>query len=254
MAFESVVDYDTVLENFEGPLDLLLHLIKEAKIEIREIFVSEVTEQYLEYVRAMPVLDVDRATEYLTMAATLLELKSKAVLPVEVLNPEDIDEQETFFRQVEEYAIFKTASEKLKKQEEVNRFYKEPDKSVGETKVVYTDFNLEGLVKAFFKLMMKVEEKKSAEVENRNIPREIFSVSDKIESIRSVLKERGFVSFYELFPVSVTRNELITTFQAMLELLKHQYIRVEQNELFGDITLILRDDRDEDIGEIDEYN
>lgn len=252
--FESVVDYNTVLDNFEGPIDLLLHLIKEAKIEIREIFVSKVTEQFLEYIRSMDKLDVDRATEYLTFAATLVELKSKAVLPKEDLNLEDIEMQENFFKRVEEYAIFKEASQKLKQQETVDRFYKEPDKSVGETKVVYTDFNLDGLVKAFFKLMMKVEEKKAADVENRNIPKEVFTVRQKIETIREVLREREYVSFFELFSAHASRNELITTFQATLELLKHQYIRVEQNELFGDITIYLKDDRDEEIGDIDEYN
>ena len=79
--FESVVDYSTKLDNFEGPLDLLLHLIKEAKIEIKEIFVSEVTEQFLQYMNGLDVLDVDKASEYLNMAATLLEIKSKSILP-----------------------------------------------------------------------------------------------------------------------------------------------------------------------------
>ena len=79
--FESVVDYSTKLENFEGPLDLLLHLIKEAKIEIKDIFVSEVTDQYLQYISNLNEIDVEKASEYLIMAATLLEIKSKAVLP-----------------------------------------------------------------------------------------------------------------------------------------------------------------------------
>lgn len=252
--FESIVDYDTVLDNFEGPLDLLLHLIKEAKIEIREIFVSNVTEQYLEYVRNMDVLDVDKATEYLTMASTLVEIKSKAILPKIDLDEDGISEEEAFFRQVEEYKLFKEATVKLKERENVDRFYKEPDKSVGETKIVYTDFNLDGLVKAFFKLMMKVEEKRASEVENKEIPKEVYTVRDKVDLIRTTLLDRGYISFYELFSLKASRTELITTFQATLELLKLQYIKVEQNEMFGDITLILREDRNEEIGEIDEYN
>lgn len=252
--FESIVDYDTVLDNFEGPLDLLLHLIKEAQIEIREIFVSDVTEQYLDYVRRMDILDVDKATEYLTMATTLVEIKSKAILPKIDINPDEISEEEAFFRQVEEYKLFKEATVKLKERENVDRFYKEPDKSVGETKIVYTDFNLEGLVNAFFKLMMKVEEKRSREVENKEIPKEVFTVADKVNFIRTTLLDRGYVSFYELFSIHASKTELITTFQATLELLKLQYIKVEQNDMFGDITLILREDRNEEIGEIDEYN
>ena len=252
--FESIVDYDTVLDNFEGPLDLLLHLIKEAKIEIREIFVSNVTEQYLEYVRNMDVLDVDKATEYLTMASTLVEIKSKAILPKLDLDEEGISEEEAFFRQVEEYKLFKEATTKLKERENVDRFYKDPDKSIGETKIVYTDFNLDGLVKAFFKLMMKVEERRSSEIENKEIPKEVYTVKDKVDLIRTTLLDRGYISFYELFSLKASRTELITTFQATLELLKLQYIKVEQNEIFGDITLILREDRNEEIGEIDEYN
>jgi segregation and condensation protein A len=252
--FESIVDYDTVLDNFEGPLDLLLHLIKEAKIEIREIFVSNVTEQYLEYVRNMDVLDVDKATEYLTMASTLVEIKSKAILPKIELDEDGISEEEAFFRQVEEYKLFKEATTKLKERENVDRFYKDPDKSIGETKIVYTDFNLDGLVKAFFKLMMKVEERRSSEVENKEIPKEVYTVKDKVDLIRTTLLDRGYISFYELFSLKASRTELITTFQATLELLKLQYIKVEQNEIFGDITLILREDRNEEIGEIDEYN
>ena len=80
--FESVVDYSTKLDIFEGPLDLLLHLIKEAKIEIKDVFVSKVTEQFLAYIEGLSILNVDKASEYLNMAATLLEIKSKSILPV----------------------------------------------------------------------------------------------------------------------------------------------------------------------------
>ncbi len=252
--FESIVDYDTVLDNFEGPLDLLLHLIKEAKIEIREIFVSDVTDQFVKYVQQLGTMDVDKVTEYLTMASTLVELKSKAVLPVIEEFDDGADSQEEFFRRVEEYALLKEASEKLKERENVDRFYKEPDKSIGETKIVYTEFNVDALVKAFFKLMMRVEDKRKSEIESKEIPKEVYSVKDKVNYIRSILLDRKFVSFYELFSLNVSRKELITTFQATLELLKLQYMRIEQKDLFGDITLILRDDRNEEIGEIDEYN
>ncbi len=252
--FESVVDYSTKLDNFEGPLDLLLHLIKEAKIEIKDIFVSQVTEQFLAYMDGVAVLDIDKASEYLNMAATLLEIKSKSILP-KVEEIEDFEDPETaLIRQLEEYKLFKEASEKLKGQENVDRFYKEPDKSVGEVKVVYTDFNLEGLIEAFSKLMMRVDDKKRQENVLKEIPKEVFTVKDKVEHIRTVLLDRKQMSFFEMFSSYYTRNELITTFQAMLELLKLQYIKVEQNGVFDDITIILRDDRNEELGEIDEYN
>ena len=126
--FESVVDYSTKLDNFEGPLDLLLHLIKEAKIEIKDIFVSQVTDQYLQYIASMDVIDVEKASEYLSMAATLVEIKSKALLPKPEEFLDDIeDPEQALIRQIEEYKLFKETSEKLKQQENVNRFYKEPD-------------------------------------------------------------------------------------------------------------------------------
>ena len=253
--FESVVDYSTKLDNFEGPLDLLLHLIKEAKIEIKDVFVSQVTEQFLSYMASVENLDVDKASEYLNMAATLLEIKSKSILPKIEEYLDDIeDPEQALIRQLEEYKLFKEASEKLKEQENVLRFYKEPDKSVGDVKVVYTDFNLDGLISAFSKLLMRVDDKKRQENVLKEIPKEVFTVKDKVDHIRTTLLEKQEMSFFELFTHYYTKNELITTFQAMLELLKLQYITVEQNGTFDDITITLREDRNEELGEIDEYN
>ena len=251
--FESTVDYTTKLSNFEGPLDLLLHLIKQAEIDIKDIFVSEVTSQFLEYVSNSDI-DMETESEYLSMAATIIEIKAKAIIPNEEAILEAEEEGNLLIQKLEEYKLLKESAEKLKERENTDRFYKEPDKSIGETKIVYNEFNLDSLVKAFFKLMMRVEEKRKSEVESREIPKEVFSVKDKVDYIRSVLLDRGFVSFFELFSMNVSRNELITTFQATLELLKLQYIKVEQKDLFGDITLLLREDRNEEIGEIDEYN
>ena len=252
--FESVVDYSTKLDNFEGPLDLLLFLIKEAKIEIREIFVSKVTEQFLQYMEGLKELDIDKAGEYLKMAATLLEIKSKSLLPVEEdILPED-DPEEMLYRRLEEYKLLKEASVKLKENENVDRFYKEPDKSVGEVKIVYSDFNLDGLIAAFSKLLMRVDDKKRQENTLKEIPKEVFTVKDKVQHIRTTLLDKKEISFFEMFTEYTTKNELITTFQAMLELLKLQYIAVEQQNMFEDIILRLRDDRNEELGEIDEYN
>lgn len=252
--FESVVDYSTKLDNFEGPLDLLLHLIKEAKIEIKDIFVSQVTEQFLEYINGVSSLDVDKASEYLNMAATLLEIKSKSLLPKIEIIDENEDPEQALIRQLEEYKLFKEASEKLKEKENVSRFYKEPDKTVGEIKIVYSDFNLDGLINAFSKLLMRVDDKTRKDNVLKEIPKEIFTVKDKVDQIRTVLLERKSVSFFEMFSSHYTKTELITTFQALLELLKLQYVSVEQNGVFEDITINLRDDRNEELGEIDEYN
>lgn len=253
--FVSKVEYSTKLDNFEGPLDLLLHLIKEAKIEIKDIFVSQVTEQFLQYIENLEDLDVEKASEYLNEAATLLEIKSKSILPKIEEDFSDIeDEEQAYIRRLEEYKLLKEASEKLKNQENVDRFYKAPDNSVGDVKIVYNQFNLDGLILAFSKLLMRSEDKKKQAMIVKEIPKEIFTVKEKVDHIRTVLLERKVVSFFEMFDKLYSKNELITTFQAMLELLKLQYISVEQNGIFDDITITLRDDRNEELGEIDEYN
>lgn len=254
--FDSNVDYDTTLDNFNGPLDLLLELVKEAKIEIREIFVSQVTEQYLEYIKAMDVFDMEKASGYLALAATLVELKSKALLPKdEDFEFEDEeDPQEAFFRKVEEYKMFKEASQKLKEIETIDIFYKEPEDTAFDVRIVYKDFNLEGLIKAFSNLLYKRDLLGKNKNEEREIPKEVFTVRDKIEFIKEMLLEEHECKFFSLFTEYSTKSELITTFQALLELLKLQYLKVEQTEAFDDITIILREDRSEDLGEIDEYN
>ncbi len=253
--FESVVDYSTKLDNFEGPLDLLLHLVKEAKIEIKDIFVSQVTEQFLAYMNGLSVIDVDKASEYLNMAAVLLEIKSKSILPVTEETDEELEGQkQDLMLKLMEYKLLKEASAKLKEKENVDRFYKEPDKSVGDVKIVYNEFNLDGLISAFSKLLMRVDDKKRQENVLKEIPKEVFTVREKVDVIRNVLLEKKSTSFFELFSGYCTKNELITTFQAMLELLKLQYISVEQNGIFDDITIYLREDRNEELGEIDEYN
>lgn len=260
--FESVVDYTTKISNFEGPLDLLLYLVNKAEISIRDIFVSEVTEQFIEYVRSAEDLDMERESEYLGMAATLLEIKSKELLPIMQFDWENDgmeddmfdDPQENIFRQLEEYKLFKEASENLKKQETVDIFYKEPDESATDVRIEYTDFNLKNLVDAFSKLLARLDLEKRIKNAQKEIPKEVFTVADKINYIKTTMLERQTCSFFELFKEDASRMEIITTFQALLELLKLQYLTCEQSETFGDITINLREDRSEEIGDLSEYN
>ena len=260
--FESVVDYTTKLSNFEGPLDLLLYLVNKAEISIRDIFVSEVTEQFIAYVRSADDLDMEKESEYLGMAATLLEIKSKELLPIMQFEWDQEDDyfmdeespQENIFRQLEEYKLFKEASENLKEQETVNIFYKEPDESANDVRIEYTDFNLNNLVKAFSKLLERLDLEKRIKNSQKEIPKEVFTVADKINYIKTTMLERQSCSFFELFKEDASRMEIITTFQALLELLKLQYLTYEQKETFGDITINLREDRSEEVGDLSEYN
>ncbi len=257
--FESNVDYTTVLSNFEGPLDLLLYLIRCNEIEIRDIFVSQVMEQFLAYMRGLPYLDADKASEYLVIASTILSIKAKSLVPdeeeEEYLDDEE-DERTQLIRALEEYKLIKEETDKLKAMETVGYFYKEPDKSVGQVKIVYKDFNLDGLVRAFTELMLRIEAEKHDETDVKEIPQDTFTVAEKIDAVRAVLSERGSVEFEELLSRRYNKAEAITTFQALLELLKHQYICVQQEEVFAPILITLNPERneEEDFGEIDEYN
>ena len=252
--FESNVNYTTKLSNFEGPLDLLLHLIKQAEIDVKDIFVSEVTSQFVEYVYNSDI-DMETESEYLQIAATIIEIKSKLIIPNEEMQIEAEDESREFIRRIEEYKLYKESAEKLKELEDVNRFYKKPDDSAHDVKIIYSDFNVDALIKAFTNLLARVDIKDTIENSKKEIPKEVFTVADKIYFIRDKLTERKELSFYELFTEYATRNEIITTFQAVLELLKLQFMKYEQNDTFGDITLLLTDTQGTiNIENIDEYN
>lgn len=254
--FESVVDFVPKLSFFEGPLDFLLFLVNRAKIEIREIFVSQVTEQFVSYVESAEDLDIEKESEYLNMAATLLEIKSKALLPVVTFDDDfgDYDPEQELYQQLEEYKLMKEASVKLKDIETTSRFYKEPDDKANDVRVVYKDFTLDGLVKAFSDLLLRADLQRRIKGAQKEIPKEIYTVADKVNYIKETLLERNSCSFFDLFKEDATRPEIITTFQAMLELLKVQYVSAVQNGTYGDITITLREDRSEDIGDLSEYN
>lgn len=235
------------LSNFDGPLDLLLSLVKENKIEIKDIFVSQVTEQFLAYMDQVSELDVELASEYMAMSATLLEIKSRALLPIlKELEPEEETPEEVLIRQLEEYKLFKEIVTELKEQENVDRFYREPDKNVGrEVSVIKENLSVEGFIAAFNKFLAKLQVKtmQSTTVE-RTMTRESFSVPQKINYIREVLRTENEFRFMELFDENVTRNEFVTTFFAVLELLKLQVIRLRQDGLFEDIIIIKREGSD----------
>ncbi len=259
--FESIVDYTTVLDGFEGPLDLLLYLINKEEIEIKDIFVSQVTEQFLDYMKGLPYLDVDKVSEYLNIAATIIKIKAQALVPNleedPAIDAEIAEDKAQLIRALEEFRMIKEETKKLKELETIGYYFKEPDKDVGETKTVFSldGLTLDGLISAFSTLMMK-RESIMAEQEVREIPRDSFTVQQKVTFILESLEERKQIDFEELFDKDFTKPEIVTTFQAMLELLKHQYLHVRQDELFGKITILLNPDRKEDdtLGEIDEYN
>ena len=259
--FETEVDYTTVLDNFEGPLDLLLYLIKEEEIEIKDIFVSQVTEQFLAYMKGLPYLDVEKASEYLHIAATIIDIKARSLVPppddgFEDYYDEDDDPKQELIRTLEEYKMIKEEADKLKERETIGYFFKQPDKDMTGVQVQYRDLTLDGLMRAFTKMLLRQESKKRSNPPPREIPKDVFTVRDKIKHIREKIHTSEKLFFDELFNEEATTAEIVTTFQALLELLKHQFIIVEQEELFSAITIKknLNRSEDEEIGEIDEYN
>ena len=230
------------LANFSGPLDLLLELVKQNEIEIKDIFVSQVTEQFLQYMSQLSSLDVEKAGEYMATAATLLEIKSRALLPVPEDENDDDTPEKVFIRQLEEYKLFKEVCGELKQHETVERFYRDPDESVGtEVEVVKENLSIEGFMKAFNKFLMKMQMRSASQNVARAIVKESYSVRDKKAALHKMLDEDGKVDFFGLFNSNTSKNEFVTTFFAMLEVTRIQYAYIRQDDDFENIYLIKHD-------------
>lgn len=263
--FESIVDYVTVLDDFEGPLDLLLVLINANKISIDDVFVSKVTEQfldYIEYMKTQPSRDVDKESEYLAMAAQIIYIKSKSLVPPVEIDGEEIggaeEEQQELIEQLKqrELELIKEKTPKLKTMETIGYFYKDPDKEMSKVKVVYRDFNVNALLQAFANLLLRNESLQREKANVKEIPKDVYTVADRVTHIKEKLTKKEEFYFDELF-VSYSRNEVITTFQALLEMLKFQYLYVEQQETFGTIKIKRNPDanlKDVNDEQFDEYN
>ena len=212
--------------------------------------------------KTQPSRDVDKESEYLQIAAQIIYIKSKSMLPpVEMPEEEDSDllaEQEAFIEQLKqrEYELIKGETPKLKELETIGYYYKGVDKEFSKVKIIYKDFTVSALLEAFAKLMLRNESLAREKTNIREIPKDSYTVEEKAEFIKNTLLERGPVKFEDLF-TSYSKNEIITTFQAMLEMLKHQHIMVEQPDIFGEIEIKLNpewDLKDDTSETFDEYN
>lgn len=228
--------YNVRLENFDGPIDLLLHLVKAAKIRIEDIFVSRITDQYMKYMEQLDTIDLEKASDFIEVAAILLEIKSKSILPNDEEEEDENSAKRELIQRIEEYKLYKEACEKMKEKETVGAYYKVPDASVGDTRIILKDMNMDGLVHALQKLFLKMEQRALA-APPRKITLDRFTVAEKISHIKDALMIKEETSFFELFDADYTKSEIITTFQALLELLKMQFMTAEQKEIFGDIIL-----------------
>lgn len=236
------------LEIFEGPLDLLLHLIKTLEIDIYDIPISEITEQYMYYIRSMKELDLELAGEYIVMAATLMSIKSKTLLPkveVELLESDyedEIDPREQLVAQLLEYRKFKYAASILKEKEiERGKFYTKEATNLDEYKdlvapLVPNEVTTIDLFLAFSDILNR---RKDLEPMETTIVSEEFSIDDKIDEIMNRVfsnDNANGLHFTSLFYV-YTRNEIVTTFMALLELIKSGEIIAKQKSAIEPIVL-----------------
>lgn len=233
------------LDGFEGPLDLLLHLIKEKNVSIMEVKISEITDQYMKYMENISSLDMEEATAFLDMTSRLLEIKSRSILPVETEEDEqeELDPETQLKMQLQEYQLFKEAGISLHEIENVDRFYKQPDKSVGDARIVFNQFNLEKLYDSFAFILMRTKDRENPQ--EKKINRDRWTVAEKIEFLNSVLKDNKEINFFSLFDDTYSKLEVITVFMAILELLKFQKIEVVQKDKYADITIKRKEETNE---------
>ena len=237
---------DFKLSNFEGPIELLWHMIKDTKLEIMDVHLADITEQYLEYMAGLDELDLEKASDFIDIASTLIEIKSRSILPrEEVVEDEEEDPERALLKRIKEYDLFKQASENMRPLENVERFYKAPDEKVNDYRYVLGELSLSGLLDAFAKMMTRVK-KEEQDVVPKKIEKDRFTVAEKIISIRQNLMERNKMRFSEFFKQDYTKSEMINLFLAVLELLKMQEIIVRQTSIFDDIDIELKKEEDKE--------
>lgn len=235
--------YQLKLSNFEGPLDLLLHLISKAKIEPKDIFVSEVTEQYLSYMEGIDALNLDTASDFIQMAAALIYIKSRSLLP-EKRREEDLDEEgltpeEQIVARLNEYRRFKEIAKELAQLESEGRLrqYKLPEELLpGQQEISFSNAQVQALAEAYQRVLEKIKKRQKPSA-NVVIYRDGYSVRVQTKTILARLTIKRRVSFEELLSKEPCREEVAVTFLALLELLHLGTIQVSQQNTFGKIAI-----------------
>jgi segregation and condensation protein A len=235
---QTELPYQVRIENFEGPLDLLLHLIKKNEINIYDIPIAMIAQQYLSYIEAMKDLNLTVAGEFLVMAATLLQIKSKMLLPVEESAEDDEDgpdPREELVRRLLEYKTFKEAARQLDTQERMWReIYSRPiapSEDVAQSDETLLDnIGLFDLVDALQEILNRNPGKKLLEIIPDNL-----TVRDRMNVLLEALEGQESIGFEALFEASCHRLVIIVTFLALLELIRLRTVRVYQAENFGPI-------------------
>ena len=236
------------LEAFEGPLDLLLHLIDKNKINIYDIPIVTITDQYIAYINQMEQADLDSMSEFLLMAATLLDIKCRMLLPKIPTEEEELDPRAELVEQLRQYKMFKYISKELREREQMtgdrlthaSRLPSEVSSHIEpvDTDAVLSDVTLRRL-QEIFRDVLRSSQDKIDPIRSRfgRIEREKVSLNDKINDVASFAKTHPVFSFRELLSGQKSRVQIVVTFLAVLELIKGGGLMVSQEELFGDIRI-----------------
>jgi len=231
--------YEININEFQGPLDLLLHLIKQSNISINEISIDEITKQYLDYIQKMEELNLDIASEYLVMAAELIEIKSSSLLPKNDIEDDEFEEdpKEKLINRLLEYEQYKKMTDTFKELEEYRQeiYTREPDNLLDYKEDEEIDYgvNLNDLLKALSKFL---EQKELEKPLNTKITNKEYSVSIRSNEIRNILKKKKKVNFTELFEV-FTKEYVVITFLSILAMSRKQEIEIEQEDNFKNIII-----------------
>jgi segregation and condensation protein A len=231
-------DYKVKLEVFEGPLDLLLYLIKRDEIDIYDISLERITRQYLEYLQAFKELKIDLAGEFVVMAANLIYLKSRSLLPLDQQPPEEDAEEDDprwdLIRQLIEYKKFKEAAEQLHARAvQQEKIFTRDGGAIVETPLRLAEVGIFQLIHAFQNVIKRVEARENL----GEIFGERFTVSEKIDIILQRVADGASLRFSDLFSDIAVRVEVVVTFLALLELIRLKQVRVIQRDLFGEIEI-----------------
>lgn len=226
------------INEFEGPLDLLLHLIKESKMDIMNIEIEEITKQYMNYLDEQEKMNLEIASEYLVLASELLEIKSKMLLPTYKNEEEEEEEdpREQLINRLLEYQAYKEITKVLQEKESLRKeiYTKSPENIknyIDENNEINIDVSLDDLVEAFKKYLQRKQDSKPLKTK---VTVNEISVSSRRHDIKRLLKVKKKVSFFELFPV-ISKEYVVATFLAILEMAKSQELRITQNDTFDDI-------------------
>lgn len=225
------------INDFEGPLDLLLHLIKESKMDIMNIEIESITKQYVDFLNAQEKMNLEVSSEYLVLASELIEIKSKMLLPNEKIDDEEeIDPRTDLVNRLLEYQAYKDITKVLQEKELLRKdiFTKLPENInnyVEEVHEIHSDVTLDDLISAFQKYYQRKLDSKPLKTK---VTVNEISVSSRRIEIKKILKDKKKISFFELFPI-VTKEYIVATFLAILEMAKNREIKITQEENFDDI-------------------